>query len=343
MSNESRMPADHPDISILLPCLNARATLASCLRSIERQTEPNFECILVDDGSTDRTAEVAQAFSRRDARFRYFPQPHRGLVASLLTGMRHCRAPLIARIDADDWMHRDRLKLQRAALEENPKLDAVGCHVRIFPRENLKDGRRNYESWLRSQQGPETIWRDRFIECPVAHPTLMIRRAALEEHPYRDRGWPEDYDLLLRILRGGPKVGIVARRLVGWRDLPSRLSRTHQSYTQKRFTACRAWHLSTDFLGDRSRYVLWGHGRTGRALRKELLDLGHRPAFIVEVHPRRIGQNIAGAEVISPDALAKHRTFPIIASVAGADPRREIRTLLDSMEFLEGEDYVVAA
>ena len=167
--------------------------------------------------------------------------------------------------------------------------------------------------------------------------------AALAKTPYRDRGWPEDYDLLLRLLRNGPRVGMVKQRLVGWRDHPARLSRRHPNYEQPRFTACRAWYLSRDFLRNQSRYVLWGHGRTGRALRKALAELGHEPERIVDVHPRRIGQRIHGAEVIPPEDLTRHQRLPVIASVAGPGPRGEIREALNSMEFREGYDYVVAA
>jgi len=101
--------------------------------------------------------------------------------------------------------------------------------------------------------------------------------------------------------------------------------------------------LSRDFLRNHRRYVLWGHGRTGRALRKALMKLGHDPELIVEVHPRRIGQRIHGAEVIAPEALDQHRELPIVVSVAHAGPRTEIRSALESMGFRDGVDYVSAA
>jgi glycosyltransferase involved in cell wall biosynthesis len=337
------MPATNPKISVLLPVWNAGSTLQSCLRSVQRQTETDFECIVINDGSTDDSLAIARSFASRDPRFQIFDEPHAGLIPSLEKGVEHCGAEIIARMDADDWMHRDRLRLQSAALDAHPELDAVGCFVRIFPRQGLLDGRRAYERWLHSMRNPETIWRERFVECPVAHPSLMIRKQALVAHPYRDRGWPEDYDLLLRLLRKGPKIGMVEQRLVGWRDHPQRLSRTHENYELDRFTACRAWHLSRDFLEGCPRYVLWGHGRTGRALRRALTVHGHQPELIVDVHPRRIGQRIHGAEVISPEALSQHEVGRLVASVAGPGPRKEIRAALDSMGFREGSDYIFAA
>lgn len=340
----SHAPRRTPKISVLLPVWTAEQSLASCLRSIQRQSEPDFECVLIDDGSTDGSLARARDIVRGDARFRIFAEPHEGLVPTLLKGTAICRAPILARMDADDWMRSDRLALQLAALEAAPELDAVGSFVRIFPRHSMREGRRAYEDWLHSLCEPEILWRNRFIECPVAHPSLAIRKTALERHPYRDRGWPEDFDLMLRLLREGPRVGMVPRRLIGWRDHPGRLSRTHADYGQQRFTECRAWHLSRDFLLDRPDYVLWGHGRTGRALRKTLARLGHQPRLIVEVHPRRVGQRIHGAAVIAPEALARQRGgLPIVASVSGLGPRTEIRSALDGFGLLEGSDYVVAA
>jgi glycosyltransferase involved in cell wall biosynthesis len=332
-----------PRISILLPVWNAEATLSVCLRSLLRQTEANWECVLVDDGSSDRSLEIANAFAARDPRFRVEARPHEGLIPTLNAGIPLCSGAIIARMDADDWMHRDRLQLQCATLEDNPELDAIGCFTRSFPRHELQGGRRRYEEWLHSLEDPESIWKDRFIECPIAHPSLAIRRASLLELGYRDRGWPEDWDLLLRLLRNGPRVGTVTRRLLGWRDQPDRLSRTDPRYALDRFTACRAWHLHRDFLAGDPSYILWGHGRTGRALRKELGRLGHQPAAIVEVHPRRIGETIGGAPVIAPSALTAQPPYPVVVSVAGADPRREIRAALAAMGFREGIRFLCAA
>ena len=87
-----------------------------------------------------------------------------------------------------------------------------------------------------------------FVECPVAHPTLMLRAEALRELGYRELGWPEDYDLVLRLLERGAQIGVVARRLLAWRHAPGRLSQTDAAYTPARFTACKADFLARGFL-----------------------------------------------------------------------------------------------
>jgi glycosyltransferase involved in cell wall biosynthesis len=332
-----------PRLSVLLPARDAGATLAVALRSVQRQRETDFECVVVDDGSRDATRAVADGFAAADPRFRVIAGPREGLVRALNRGLAACRGELVARMDADDWMHRDRLALQAGALSGDPSLAGVGCHVRIFPRAGLTEGLRAYERWLRSIRDPERVRRDAFVECPIAHPTLVVRRATLAGLGFRDCGWPEDYDLVLRLLACGARLGVVPRRLLGWRDGPGRLSRTHPAYAQERFVACKAAFLAEGFLAHAERYVLWGYGGTGRALRRALAAHGRTPSHVVELHPGRLGQRIHGAPVVAPEALAALRGRPVVVSVAGEGPRAEIRAALAALRLEELRDFVCAA
>jgi len=332
-----------PAISVLVPAYNAQQTLASALQSVQRQSEADWECIVVDDGSSDRTPEIVAAYARRDPRVRLIERRHGGIVAALQAGLAACRAPLIARMDADDLMSRRRLELQRGALEHSPDLAAVGCHVRLFPRATLRERRVGYEQWLASISTPEQVAREAFVECPIAHPTLSIRRSVLLEFGYRDRGWPEDYDLVLRLLQGRQRIGVVPRRLLHWRDSASRLSRVSERYSIAAFVACKAEFLANGFLAGCDRYLLWGFGDTGKSLSNALAQRGKLPDAIIELHPGRIGQLIRGVPVVAPSALPRLRPRPLIVSVAGTGPRSEIRQALTAMGFRELRDYVCAA
>jgi glycosyltransferase involved in cell wall biosynthesis len=332
-----------PFISILLPARNAATTLDACLRSVARQSEGDWECVVVDDASADATAAIAARFGVADARFRLVPGPGRGLVPALDAGLAACRGRLVARMDADDLMHRDRLRAQVAALVAEPGLAAVGCHVRIFPRAPLRDGLRAYERWLNGIDSPRRVREEAFVECPVVHPTLVVRRDVLARLGYRDVGWAEDYDLVLRMLAAGHEVGVVPRRLLSWRDRPDRLTRTDGRYALDRLTACRAAFLATGFLAGVAEYVLWGYGDTGRALRTALLAHGKRPSHVVEVHQGRLGNLIHGAPVVPPEALGGLAPCRVVASVAGQEPRRQIREYLGALGFIELRDFVCAA
>ena len=331
-----------PLVSVLIPVRDAEATLDASLRSVARQTERRFECVIVDDGSRDGTLECARGWARRDGRFRVIEGPREGLVPTLRRGNAACRAARIARMDADDWMHRERLELQIEALERDG-LAAVGSHVRLFPRSRLGEGMRAYERWLASIDSPRRVREEAFVECPVAHPTLMLRREAILALPYRDRGWPEDYDLVLRLLASGRRVGVVPRRLLAWRQGPTRLSQTDPRYDTARFTACKAAFLAEGFLSGRRDYVLWGYGGTGRELARALRSHLRFPSSIVELHPRRIGRTIQGAPVVGRARLGAPPGPPLVVSVAGARARREIRIELARMGYRECIDYLCAA
>jgi glycosyltransferase involved in cell wall biosynthesis len=299
--------------------------------------------VIIDDGSHDASLACARWFADHDARFTVLATAHRGLVSALNTGIAHCRGQVIARMDADDLMHQQRLATQVRFLEENPDLIAVGCHVRLFPRRHLRDGRRAYERWLNGIDTVQRVRQEVFVECPIAHPTLMIRRHVLADLGYRDCNWPEDYDLILRFLTRGHAVGVVPQRLLSWRDSPWRLSRTNPTYALERFTDCKAAFLASGFLAGTDTYMLWGYGATGKALRRALLLHTKIPSHIIELHPGRLGQTIHGAPVIPPEALVRVPRRPVVVSVAGEQARHDIRDAMEAMGFVETHDFVCAA
>jgi len=171
----------------------------------------------------------------------------------------------------------------------------------------------------------------------------VLRRAVLARAGYRDEGWPEDYDLLLRLLAEGRSLGMVPRRLLAWREGAERLSRVHPAYRIDRFVACKAAFLAAGPLAGGTDYVLWGYGRTGRTLRAALALHGKGPNRIVELHPGRLGQWIHEAEVVPPSWLRARTSLPVVVSVAGAGPRAEIRGVLSDYGYVEGRDFWCAA
>ncbi len=328
-----------PRVSVLLPVRDAEGTLETCLRSVVRQRDPAFECVVVDDGSRDHSRTIALGYARRDPRFRVVATPARGIVAALNEGLEHCRGRFVARMDADDWMHARRLGVQANRLEEDPGLAGVGSHVRIFPRGTLRRGLRDYEKWLLGVSDAAAVRRERFIECPLPHPSWMLRREVYARYGYRNVAWAEDYDLLLRTVGDGLEWDVITQPLLGWREHRGRLWRSDRRYEVASFQACKAHYLARGPLAARCEYTLWGYGETGKALRRALASCGKHPAFIVELHPRRIGERIHGAPVVAPDRLPGLPRLPLLVSVAGAGPRREIRATLEAFGFAETRDY----
>ena len=252
-----------PRVSVLLPFFNAERTLPMALSSVRRQTLRRLEVVAVDDGSTDGGADLVEQVAREDPRVRLLRQPHHGLVSALEFGRRHCRAELVARMDADDVSLNRRLRMQQELLQAEPSLGAVGCLVRMVPRRCLTDGMRRYERWLNGLCSPRSIRRDIFVESPLCHPSVMIRRQVLDDvGGYRDRGWPEDHDLWLRLDEAGVAMAKVPRVLLLWREDPARLSRTDPAYGRDRFFAVKLHHLVRRLASRQA--MVWGAGQEGK-------------------------------------------------------------------------------
>ena len=332
-------------ISILLPVRDAEATLEEALDSIAAQTHREWELIAVDDDSQDGTPAILEHWARRDARIYIRRHAERlGIVAALNLALAAARGPVVARMDADDLSLPQRLERQLELLAAGGG-DVLGCQVHYFPDEIVADGARRYEAWLNRLITPEEHARDLFIECPLAHPTFMLPRVLLEAAGgYRARGWPEDYDLLLRLWRRGARLAKVPEPLFLWREAPGRTSRTHAEYRADAFRRCKAHHLRRSYLaGDRPALV-WGGGPFGKLLARELLALGTPLRGFVDLSPRRIGQIIYGARVLSqPEAFQLRGQAFGIAAVGQSGARDEIRAAMAAAGWIETVDFCCAA
>jgi hypothetical protein len=263
-------------------------------------------------------------------------------VAALNAGVICSRAPLIARMDADDISHPRRLELQLDALDRDPETGVVSCGVRFFPRSGVGRGFRIYEDWLNSLGTHEAMARERFVEAPVAHPSVMVRRELLEEvGGYRDTGWPEDHDLWLRLFEAGVRFAKLDRPLVFIREHGGRLTRTDPRYSTDSFLRCKARHLADGPLRSARSVVVWGAGQTGRRLSRHLDACGVAIDAFVDIDPDKIGRRLHERPVVSPDGLPpllRHDSV-VLAAVASRGARDLIRDRLDAMDLVEGVSY----
>jgi len=196
--------AASPQVSVLLPVYNAEPFLEECLASLRHQTLYDFEVVAVDDGSTDRSALILEQWAATDARIRVLHRPHHGLIETLNHGLAACQGRLVARMDADDISLPRRLELQVEAIGRPGGPDIASCLVTHFPDESVGEGFRLYEAWLNGLLTHEQIVTERFVESPLPHPSVMAPKKVLTDiGGYRDMGWPEDYDLWLRLAATG--------------------------------------------------------------------------------------------------------------------------------------------
>lgn len=333
-----------PLVSIVLPVRDGVATLDAALQSLAAQTFTRFEVVVVDDGSRDDTPLVARAWEQRDGRFRLVRTGPGGIVAALQRGLAEVRGRYIARMDADDVSHPARLAAQFDLLERSRGLAGCGTGVRYVPESSVTPRAAEYAAWLNSMTDREAVEANIFVECPLAHPTFMFRREALAAvGGYRDRPWPEDYDLLLRLWRRGDRFVAVPRVLLDWGNGDSRLSRTHPAYSLAAFRTCRVHHLRRSLLVGRAGVVVWGAGPTGKALALEFLRQGVPLRAFVEVDPRKIGQVIHGAPVRSMRAASGFPRALHVGSVARAAGRRAVRAEARGSGLTDGVDFISMA
>jgi glycosyltransferase involved in cell wall biosynthesis len=186
------MSAAAPLVSIGMPAFNCGETLAVAIRSILNQTYKNWELLVMEDGSTDRTLEVARSFS--DPRISVlFDYSHKGLVPRLNQAVATSHGEYFARMDADDVAYPERLERQVEYLQQHPEVDLLGCPMLMFKDDGVAFGCRP------TPKNHEEICGQPSSGFRIAHATLMGRVSWFRVHLY-DPGAPraEDYDLFLR-------------------------------------------------------------------------------------------------------------------------------------------------
>jgi glycosyltransferase involved in cell wall biosynthesis len=345
MDNHSTRP---PTVSVLMPCYNAAATIDEILESLIKQTSSDFEIVAVDDGSEDDTREKLEAWAKEDHRIAPVFLPHGGIIPALNAGLQHCRGPFIARMDADDLAHPERLERQVEYLEKHSDIAAVGCLVEGFPADTIREGFRIYIDWLNRLVTPEAIAREIYIESPIAHPSIMIRRSWLEQMGgYEEHGWAEDYDLWLRMHLAGAKFAKVEEILLYWRENPERLTRTDSRYSVENFIRAKANYLCQGPLLEFDGVIIWGAGQMGRRISKHLLRNGAMIRAFIDVDPKKIGRELRGSPVVSrevlPELLAEPSRTIILAAVSSRGARELIREHLNGLGLREGIDWWAVA
>lgn len=200
-------------VSVLMPVRNGAQWLPAAIDSVFAQTLPDFELLVIDDGSTDRTPEIVAGYAARDARVRPIRQDALGLVAALNRGIAEARADLIARLDADDIALPERLARQVAEMDTNPRLNLLGSWAEIIDGEGRVIGR------LAPPPEPGRL-RDTLARTnPFIHSSVMLRATAVRSFGGYRAAFEaaEDYDLWLRLSEHGD-IAIMPEILVRYRE-----------------------------------------------------------------------------------------------------------------------------
>ena len=228
------------------------------------------------------------------------------------------------------------------------------------------DGWGRYERWLEECVTPEEIALGLWVESPLPHPTVMMRRAVYERAGgYREVPWAEDYDLWLRMLRAGITMAKLREPLYEWADHPGRATRTLPAYAPEAFRACRAHHLACHLDG--RGVIVWGAGRDGRRGARAMLRQGVDIRAFLDIDPKKVGRTAygrpilaaedwlatrdellhsAGEEPAATEGAARDAALAppiVLAAVGTAGARALIRARLIAAGLREGPDFLCIA
>ena len=332
-----------PVVSVVLPYRDVETTLEEAASSILSERDLGLELLLVDDGSVDGSPAIAALLADADRRVRLLACGGAGLVAALNLGLAEARSDLVARMDGDDVSLPGRLEAQVAAMRAARDLVVLGTRVEAFPAEIIEGGLARYVAWQNGLLTPEEHARQIFVEAPLCHPSVMMRRGVvLELGGYRDGMFPEDYDLWLRLVGAGHAISKLPQVFLRWRQRAGRLTFNDPRYSLENIRALRAEHLASRLRTETRALVLWGAGPTGRRLARAVEAHGLRFVRFVDIDPKKIGRVARGAPITSMDGLSPQEHF-VVAAVGAEGARALIQEALDARAFVEGRDFVAAA
>jgi glycosyltransferase involved in cell wall biosynthesis len=335
---------------VVLPVRNAAGSVARAIASVRAQTLTDWELVVVDDGSTDGTAEVLATLARGEPRLQVWRRPAEGIVAALNTGLAAARGELIARMDADDEAFPERIAVQQAflAAPENRGIGLVGSQVEYGGDRAAHAGYALHVDWTNSLVESEEIVLNRFVESPFAHPSVMFRRAVVATHGgYRAGDFPEDYELWLRWLDAGVGMAKTSRVLLRWNDPPGRLSRTDARYGPEAFFRLKAEWITRELrrsAGGRAVWV-WGAGRPTRRRAAHLAAHGCQIAGYIDVDAKKSTRALGGSgpPVIAPEDLPAPDEIFVLVYVARRGAREYIRGRLRARRYAEGRNFLMCA
>ena len=279
-------------VSIIVPCFNAEPWIAQTINSCLSQTHPSFEVIVIDDGSTDRSASIVRAFGDR---VRLVQTPNRGGNAARNLGLLHARGDLVQYVDADDLISSEHLQRTAAVLED--------AAVDIC-----------YEDWQRIVETPAGEWVPDKVEVTGGHPDMVAHLLALGGFPppcailYRKsalnsvQGWDEnltsaqDWDLNLRLAIAGRRFGY----------LPGTSSLYRRPLAETVSKNADRWYSNINRCLDRSRKVLESTGQLSPvrsdSLSQTLIKLSRHFYWTQRAHSTAL---FAQAASLSPDFLLR--------------------------------------
>ena len=183
-------------VSIIVPCYNQEIYISQALDSVLAQTFSDWECIIIDDGSTDSSAQIVQEYIKKDKRFSYIYQPNKGVCCARNNAINKALGKYILCLDADDIITPDYLELSVKELDKDSKVTLVTCNYKYF-------GKRHSKVFLEPYSIERLMGHNLFINCSMFRKIDFERVDGFNENMKQGL---EDWDFWISILKNGGKV-----------------------------------------------------------------------------------------------------------------------------------------
>lgn len=186
---------EYPLVSVIIPVYNMEAFLAEAIDSVLASTYPNFEIIIIDDGSTDQSPVIAETYSAKDQRIRFYRQPNRGVSAARNLGLQNAKGEFVLPVDADDMISKHYLEAAAEVLIHQPQVKIVTCEYEYFGE---KQGKGKYRPYHRKLLARKNV---------INNCSMFRREDALKVGGYCEEIiGREDWELWISVLKNGGEV-----------------------------------------------------------------------------------------------------------------------------------------
>ncbi len=311
-----------------MPVRNAAAFLPRCIDSIQAQSCRNWELIAIDDQSDDGSHKVMQSYVNQDERIKVYQNTGKGIIEALRLAYTHASGQFVTRMDADDYMARDKLQLMSTALRQAGEGHLSIGYVKYFSEAELGNGYVNYASWLNDLTMMASNFSEIYKECSIPSPCWMVHRTDLDHCGAFDINiYPEDYDLAFRFRKQGLKVIPVTEILHYWRDHESRASRNDDNYKDNLFAKLKVPHFIDQDYNPERQLILWGAGKKGKQIAK-LLHEEAVPFLWICDNPNKIGQIIYDMQLHDQSILRQRRNLQVIVAISSVDGKHEVKDVM---------------
>ncbi|MDN5213591.1 glycosyltransferase family 2 protein [Fulvivirgaceae bacterium BMA12] len=309
-----------PLVSIIMTTRNAEKFLQATLDSIISQSYRHWELIVVNNQSTDKTFAILNNYATKDARIKVFTNPGvPEIIPGLQYGFSQSSGSFITRMDSDDLMTPNKLKiLVNLLLENGPGHVVTGC-VRHFSDEKVLQGFRRYDAWINRVMRSGSHYREIYRECVIPSSCWMVHRQDFMQcGAFGQMVYPEDYNLCFRFYSGNMKIVASNEVLHLWREHTGRISKTDDRYKDQLYYDLKLSFFVKLDLDKNANLIVWGAGKKGKKLATKLQRMGLSFGWVCN-NEKKIGHNIYGTLINHPELLIKPGARQVLVAVSARE------------------------